>query len=65
MRKAVYLTGMLSSCVSAVERLYAMSWHTTHTRYTLLQNHQERSQAEQYLKVFGQSTEYISTCKVR
>lgn len=27
------------------------------------QNHQERSQAEQYLKVFGQSTEYIPTCK--
>jgi hypothetical protein len=30
-----------------------------------LQDPQERSQAEQVLRVFGQSTEYIAYCKVR
>ena len=40
-------------------------WMPMLTVFISLQDPQERSQAEQVLRVFGQSTEYIAYCKAR
>lgn len=42
----------------------ALDIRQMNSRWNLLQDPQERAQAEQLLRVFGQSTEYIAHCKV-
>lgn len=40
------------------------AWRAHHPKRCATQNQEERAHAEQYLRVFGQSIEYIAHCKV-
>lgn len=60
---AVSITGSLSGLSEGAQQACIPSSKVTES-ICLAQDHQERSRAEQYLRVFGQSADSVSMCKV-
>ena len=60
---AVSVTGSLSGLSEGAQQACIPSSKVTES-ICLAQDHQERSRAEQYLRVFGQSADSVSMCKV-
>ena len=60
---AVSVTGSLFGLSEGAQQAFIPSSDVMESM-CLAQDHQERSRAEQYLRVFGQSADSVSMCKV-